>query len=194
MILSFLVNILTAPFLEGVQAIFNQHLAPIVVKLLILAFLAGFILLVGVLGRSFFSDYFFTHIDAVVHRIPIISTIYKAITEVVHTLFDDENTGFTSVVLAPYPSNQTMSIGFVTRESLPQETDPQYVNLVSVFVPAALNPSIGFMLFYPKEDLIYLDINKEDAIKLIVSCGVMLSDFKTMSPPPSDKNDQGTES
>ena len=84
--------------------------------------------------------------------------------------------------MAPFPTESTYSLGLVSRESPKTCEEAKGSELISVFVPTTPNPTTGFLLMYKKEDLIFIDMKTEDAIKYIVSCGVIV--------PETPKEDQ----
>ncbi|NGX35375.1 MAG: hypothetical protein K1000chlam1_00198, partial [Candidatus Anoxychlamydiales bacterium] len=112
--------------------------------------------------------------DKVLHKIPLVNKVYKTTQEIVKTLFITDKDSFKQVVMAPFPYKGLYSLGLVSRPS--PETCSNAVNeeLISVFVPTTPNPTTGFLLLFKKDDLIYLDMKTEDAIKYIVSCGVIV--------------------
>ena len=127
------------------------------------------------------KDYYFFFgqlSDKILNKIPLINKVYKTTQDIVKTLFITDKNSFKQVVMVPFPYKGTYSIGLVSRDS--PETARQSVNkdLVSVFVPTTPNPTTGFLLLFKREDLILLDMKTEDAVKYIVSCGVILPENK----------------
>jgi len=190
-IVMFFVNILTAPFLGLVNAVFGKlglldssfffvsgtQVATIISKILVLITLGAFTLIIGFLARHFFLEYIFKATDILIHKIPVINTIYKAIQEVMNTIFHPESTTFSQVALVPYPYEGTYAIAFIARTGLPEDSDANYHDFISVFVPGTPNPTVGFNLLFKKEQLIFLDIPVNEALKLVISCGVMNMNF-----------------
>ena len=117
--------------------------------------------------------------DYLIHRIPVISSIYKVSQDVVTTIFGSKTNSFKQVVMVPFPSKETYSMGLVTREDM--EGIRPDGNAVAVFVPTTPNPTSGFLMLYKPEDLIYLDMRVEDAFKYIISCGVILTPFSVIN-------------
>lgn len=190
LILRFFVNLLTEPFLGIVRSIFayyhintsflflsKDQAEVILSRFLILITLFLMVLLIGFIVRHFFVKGFLDLMDNLLHRVPIVNKIYKAIQEVMHTLFVHEGPAFSTVVLVPFPHNKTYSVGLITKEALPPGSDKEHLDLVSVFVPGTPNPTMGFMLLFRREQLIFVDMKVEDALKFIISCGVMYSGF-----------------
>lgn len=186
LILLFLINLLTTPFL-GLAHWILSHFTPlhsdqmelILSRLFILAALVLLTFLMGLFGRFVLTHYFIRTGDYIFHQIPIVNKVYKAIQDVVRTLFkEDETPRFSKVVLVPFPFKDSKALGFVLNEKLPSDSDEAYRDMVSVFVPATPNPTMGFNLLYKRVDLNYIDMGVEEALKAIVSCGVMLNENK----------------
>src|SRR5690606_33837205 len=106
-------------FLSGTQIVY------IISKILILLFLFLITLLIGFFIQHLFASYFFQAFDKLIHKIPIVNKIYQSLQEVMHTLFGEEKTTFSQVALVPYPHENTYSIGFVTKDSLPEGSDKE---------------------------------------------------------------------
>ena len=131
-----------------------------------------FITIVGGLSLSFLGRKFLQIIDDLFKRIPILRTIYSAIGQMTETFTQKKNnSNKKSVVLIEYPRKGTWAVGFATKENKGKIKNKLKRDLVNVFVPTTPNPTSGFLLMYPKEDLIYLDMTFEEASKFIVSAG-----------------------
>ena len=131
-----------------------------------------FITIVGGLSLSFLGRKFLQIIDDLFKRIPILRTIYSAIGQMTETFTQKKDKkNKKSVVLIEYPRKGTWAVGFATKENKGKIKNKLNRDLVNVFVPTTPNPTSGFLLMYPKEDLIYLDMTFEEASKFIVSAG-----------------------
>ena len=129
-----------------------------------------FITVVGGLSLSFLGKKFLQLIDDLFKRIPILRTIYSAIGQMTDS-FRNQEGNKKSVVLIEYPRKGTWAVGFSTKENTGEIKSKTGKELVNVFVPTTPNPTSGFLLMFPKEDLIYLDMDFEEASKFIVSAG-----------------------
>ena len=129
-----------------------------------------FITIVGGLSLSFIGKKFLQLIDDLFKRIPILRTIYSAIGQMTDS-FRNQEENKKSVVLIEYPRKGSWAVGFATKENTGEIKDKTKINLVNVFVPTTPNPTSGFLLMIPKDDLIYLDMTFEEASKFIVSAG-----------------------
>jgi len=130
----------------------------------------AFITIVGGLSLSFLGKKFLQLVDDLFKRIPILRTIYSAIGQMTDSFRNQEGSK-KSVVLLEYPRKGSWAVGFATKENAGEIKLKTNKDLVNVFVPTTPNPTSGFLLMIPKEDLIYLDMNFEDASKFIVSAG-----------------------
>jgi len=128
------------------------------------------ITLIGGLSLSFFGKKILQIINTLFKRIPILRTIYSAITHMASTFTNSEDKKKT-VVLVEYPRKGTWAVGFATKENSGEIKNKTKQDLINVFVPTTPNPTSGFLLMFPKEDVIYLDISFEEASKFIVSAG-----------------------
>jgi uncharacterized membrane protein len=179
-ILSILINMLTYPFVGLVEAILPLHtltevgrgLTLFASKIAIVLLLLLVTFLVGYWAQHFFVQSLLQLNDYIFHRIPFVNRIYKATQDVFTTLFSPEHTHFSQVVLVPFPHSEARCIGLVTKPSTDQK--------VSVFVVGTPNPTMGFMLLYDREQVIFTDISVEEAFKFLLSCGVIPGPFKKM--------------
>jgi len=129
-----------------------------------------FITIVGYLSLSFLGKKFLQLVDNLFKRIPILKTIYSAIGQMTESFTQKKNSK-KSVVLVEYPRRDTWAVGFATKDNKGEMKNKTSRDLVNVFVPTTPNPTSGFLLMFPKEDVIYLDISFEEASKFIVSAG-----------------------
>ena len=129
-----------------------------------------FITLIGGLSLSFLGKKFLQIIDELFKRIPILRTIYSAIGQMTDT-FAKQDDNKRSVVLVQYPRKDSWAVGFATRENKGEIVNKTNKRLINVFVPTTPNPTSGFLLMFPIEDVIYLEMSFEEASKFIVSAG-----------------------
>ena len=129
-----------------------------------------FITLIGYLSLSFIGKKILQLFNDLLKRIPILRTIYSAIGQMAETLAPKRKSR-KSVVLVEYPRKGSWAVGFATKDNKGEISKRTNQKLVNVFVPTTPNPTSGFLLMFPKEDIIYLDMNFEEASKFIVSAG-----------------------
>ena len=139
----------------------------------VIVFLA-FTALVGWLTKNFFGRQIVRVGEGFVARMPIIRSIYNALKQISETILSQSATSFKHACLIEYPRKDLWAIAFVstdTKGEIPAKSGtPQ---MVSVFLPTTPNPTSGFLLFVPKEDVIYLDMTVEEAAKLVISAGLV---------------------
>ena len=129
-----------------------------------------FITIIGSLSLSFIGKKILKIFNDILKRIPILRTIYSAIGQMTETLAPKKGSK-KSVVLIEYPRKGSWAVGFATRDNEGEISKKTNSNLVNVFVPTTPNPTSGFLLMFPKEEVIYLDMTFEEASKFIVSAG-----------------------
>ena len=128
------------------------------------------ITLIGWLSLSFIGKSLLNLFNNVLKKIPILRTIYSALGQMTET-FTKTDKEKKNVVLVEYPRKGSWAVGFATRENSGEISEKTKKNLINVFVPTTPNPTSGFLLMFPKEDVIYLDLTFEEASKFIVSAG-----------------------
>jgi len=129
-----------------------------------------FITLIGSLSLSFIGKKILQIFNDLLKKIPILRTIYSAIGQMAETLAPKRKSK-KSVVLVEYPRKGSWAVGFATKDNKGEISKKTNKNLVNVFVPTTPNPTSGFLLMYPKEEIIYLDMSFEEASKFIISAG-----------------------
>ncbi len=133
-----------------------------------------FITVVGGLSLSFFGKKILKLIDDLFKRIPLLRTIYSAISQMTET-FSNKDNDKKSVVLVEYPRKGVWAVGFATRENTTEMATKTNKKLINVFIPTTPNPTSGFLLMFPMDEIIYLNMTFEEASKFIVSAGTSSS-------------------
>jgi len=128
------------------------------------------ITIVGGLSLSFLGKRILKLIDDLFKRIPFLRTIYSAILQMTET-FSKKDDDKKSVVLIEYPRKGVWAVGFATKKNTGIMAEKTNQKLINVFVPTTPNPTSGFLLMFPIDDVIYLDMTFEEASKFIVSAG-----------------------
>ena len=160
------------------QEILQQHtgfhipgigLLVVFIGLTLIGFLAA-----GLLGR------FVVRVgENLLNRMPIIRSVYGALKQIFETVLRSSSRSFREVALIEYPRRGIWAIGFITTKTTGEVRSEIKEEVVNVFLPTTPNPTSGFLLFVPRKDLIILDMGVEEAIKMIVSAGIVT--------PPSRK-------
>ena len=130
-----------------------------------------FITLIGGLSLSFIGKKILQLFNDLLKRIPILRTIYSAIGQLTETLAPQSKSQKKSVVLIEYPRKGIWAVGFATKDNQGEISKKTATELVNVFVPTTPNPTSGFLLMIPKNELKYLDMTFEEASRFIVSAG-----------------------
>ncbi len=124
----------------------------------------------GLLGRSLIRS-----AERFVNRMPVVRSIYSGVKQIAETVFSQADRSFEKARIVQYPRKGIWAVGFISTpakgEIRARVNDAQ--NLLSVFVPTTPNPTSGFLLFFPAEDVIELDMSIEDAAKLVISAGLV---------------------
>ena len=129
-----------------------------------------FIIFVGFISLSYLGKKFLNIIDFLFKKIPLLGTFWSAIKQMSQS-FKESGSKSKSVVLVQYPRKDVWAVGFATKENTGEITSKTGRQLINVFVPTTPNPTSGFLLMFPKEDVIYLNMTFEEASKFIVSAG-----------------------
>lgn len=135
----------------------------------------------GIIGRSMIS-----FAEGLVDRMPVVRSVYSGIKQISETVFAQSERSFDKACLVQYPRRGIWAVGFIstTAKGEVSERAETAGPLISVFVPTTPNPTSGFLLFFPKEDVIELDMTVEDAAKLVISAGLVYPNGKDPTRPP----------
>ena len=128
------------------------------------------ITIIGWISLSFIGKRLFNLFESLLNKIPIIRTIYSAVEQLIET-FTKSKSDKKTVVLIEYPRKGVYAVGFATKENTGEIKNKAGKELINVFVPTTPNPTSGFLLMFPKDEVIYLDLSFEEASKFIVSAG-----------------------
>jgi len=137
-----------------------------------------FITIIGGLSLSFIGKRILKFVNDLFKRIPILRTIYSAIGQMTESLAPKRGSKKKSVVLIEYPRKGSWAVGFATKDNKGEISKKTNTNLVNVFVPTTPNPTSGFLLMFPKNEVIYLDMSFEEASRFIVSAGTSETKIK----------------
>ena len=129
-----------------------------------------FITIIGGLSLSFIGRKILQIFNDLLKKIPILRTIYSAIGQMTEA-FTRKRGKRRSVVLIEYPRKGSWAVGFATKENKGEIRKKVDRDLINVFIPTTPNPTSGFLLMFPKDEVIYLDMSFEEASKFIVSAG-----------------------
>ena len=111
--------------------------------------------------------------DKALRKFPLVRHVYPAVKQITAFLFASQQQAFKKVVLVEYPRRGIWSIGFITNESFQEVKQKTKQDLLNIFIPSSPGPLTGFFTLIPRKEVILLDIAVEDAIKLLVSGGLL---------------------
>jgi uncharacterized membrane protein len=137
----------------------------------------GMILLTGLLATNFIGEKLVRWWNALLSRIPVVNSVYKAVKQVSDTLFAPNGNAFRKALLVQYPREGSWTIAFLTGTPGGDIKNHLDGNYVSVYVPTTPNPTSGFFLMMPAKDVVELEMSVDEALKYIISMGVV-------APPP----------
>tara|TARA_Y100000052_G_scaffold25935_1_gene30147 strand:+ start:46117 stop:46875 length:759 start_codon:yes stop_codon:yes gene_type:complete len=120
--------------------------------------------------------------EKIAERVPILSTLYTPLRQLVEIFSDKESSSFKEVVLVEYPKEGTWAVGFLTSPSKGEIATKLGEKFMGIFVPTTPNPTSGFLIYVPENKVIHLDMTVEDGAKLIVSAGVVLPKDQQVNP------------
>ena len=138
------------------------------------------ITLIGALAAGFLGRWIIRLGESLLNRMPVVRTIYGASKQILETIISSQSDAFREVVLVEYPRKELWVIGFVTGGTKGEVRRLVDRDMVNVFVPTTPNPTSGFLLFCPRSEVIFMQMSVEEAVKLVVSGGIV-------TPPDAGK-------
>lgn len=137
-------------------------------------FAIALVFLTGMLVTNFIGTWFLNLWESLLARIPLVRSIYMGVKQVLSSLFSSSSESFRKVVLVEYPRKDVWTIAFQTGSGFTRPDDPQKEELLTVFVPTTPNPTAGFLLMVPRAQVVELKMTIDEALKYIISLGVVL--------------------
>ncbi len=134
------------------------------------------LLVTGMLAANLFGRRLVEFWEAILNRIPLVRSIYNSVKQISTTILDSNGKSFRKVVMLQYPRKGIWSIGFLTNEDVSTDIEGLNEDLVAVFVPTTPNPTSGFIIMAPRDDITELDMSVEEGFKFIISMGVIIPD------------------
>ena len=128
----------------------------------------------GLIAANYFGKRFVEFWESLLERIPLVRNIYSAVKRFAEIILSDSSQSFSRVLLIEYPRKGLYSLSFQTSQNLGEIQEKIGNDVVCVFVPTTPNPTSGLILMVPEEDVIELDMNVEDALKMVISLGVVV--------------------
>ena len=157
--------------------------------------LAG--LVVGVLALTllgFFSNYvlgkfFINSAEKLLGRVPFVSTVYRTVKQIVDTFGKQNRAVFNQVVMIEYPRRDCYAIGFLTNDAEGETEEATGRKLTNVFIPTTPNPTSGFLLLLPRDEVIKLEMTVGEGMKLIISGGAVIPKYKAKKLKDENEKD-----
>jgi uncharacterized membrane protein len=165
------------------------HAVGIIISILVMLII---IFITGVLVANLFGRKIVQAWESLLGRIPLVRTIYHSAKQVFDTLFSSGGKSFRKVLMIEYPRKGLYTLCFMTGSSVGEVQHRTGGEVVTVFVPTTPNPTSGFILLVPKTDVVELDMSVDEALKLIISLGVVEPRWKN-GPIPPPATDSGAE-
>ena len=134
------------------------------------------LLLTGMLAANLLGRELVLLWEKTLNRIPVVRSIYNAVKQISFTLLSSKGRSFRKVVMAEYPRKGIWSIGFLSNDGVDMDVSNLDKEMLAVFLPTTPNPTSGFILLFPREDVIELDMSVEEGFKFIISIGVVVPD------------------
>ena len=134
-----------------------------------------FTVLVGWVAKGLIGRSLILFAESLVNRMPVVRSIYSGVKQIAETVFAQSERSFEKACLVEYPRKGIWAIGFISTEARGEINDKARAQgeMLRVFVPTTPNPTSGFLLYFPREDVIELDMTIEDAAKLVISAGLV---------------------
>ncbi len=157
----------------------NMPVAQFGLEVLSIIFVLLLIILFGYGSRFFVGRWILNSFEHLLDRVPFINTVYRTVKQIVDTFSQQQRAVFQEVVLVEYPRKQSYVIGFLTSEAKGETQAVTGEKIVNVFIPTTPNPTSGFLLMLPEEDITHLKMSVADGMKLIISGGAVVPDHES---------------
>ncbi len=146
-----------------------------------------FTMVVGFVGKGLFGRTMLRISENLVDRMPVVRSIYNGVKQIAETVFSQRDTSFDKACLIEYPRRGIWAIAFISINAKGEvyEKLSDGTEVATVFLPTTPNPTSGFLLFLPRNDIKELDMSVEDAAKLVISAGLVYPNTKDPSLPVS---------
>lgn len=151
-----------------------------------------FTIFIGWVGKGLIGRSLIRWAESLVNRMPVVRSIYSGIKQISETVFAQSERSFETACLIQYPRKGIWAIGFISTTAKGEIAKRAETTgaLVSVFLPTTPNPTSGFLLFLPKEDIIELKMSVEEAAKLVISAGLVYPNGKDPTVPPEGNEER----
>jgi uncharacterized membrane protein len=136
------------------------------------------LLLTGVVVKNLFGGRMVSGLESLVRRVPVIGPVYSGAKTFSETVLTDKGSSFKQVVMVEFPRKGAFSIGFITSEDLEEVQAKTAQDVTCVFVPTTPNPTTGFIILVPRNEVVRLDMTVDDAFKMLLTLGVVVPKWR----------------
>lgn len=143
------------------------------------------VLLTGALVANFLGRKLIAMGESVLERIPLVRSVYSAVKQVIETFVSQDSRSFRKVVMVEYPRKNCWSLAFLAGDPVGEVQDKTAQKVITVFVPTAPNPTSGFVIMVPEEEVISLDMSVEEGFRMVISLGVVTPKSQVAKPVPA---------
>jgi uncharacterized membrane protein len=155
------------------EAIFGHYVPGVGIALSLLLLFGT-----GLIARNLFGKRIVTSIEDMVRRIPVVGAVYGGAKSFSETVLTDKGKSFKQVVMVEFPRKGIFSIGFITSHELEEVQAKTEQDVTCVFVPTTPNPTTGFIVLVPKDEVVLLDMTVDEAFKMLLTLGVVVPTWK----------------
>lgn len=145
------------------------------------------VLITGALAANFVGRRIVGLGEALLNRIPLVRSVYSGVKSLVETVLGDSGTSFRKVLLIEYPRREIWTLAFQTGEPIGEIQQRTARDVLTVFVPTTPNPTSGYIVLVPKDDVIELDMSVEDGLRMVISLGVVTPEQVAQLPRAGDQ-------
>jgi uncharacterized membrane protein len=136
------------------------------------------LILTGLVMKNLFGVQIVAGLESLVRRIPVVGAIYSGAKTFSETVLTDKGRSFKQVVMVEFPRKGVYSIGFITSHELEEAQHKTEQVVTCVFVPTTPNPTTGFIILVPRDEVVYMDMTVDDAFKMLLTLGVVVPKWK----------------
>ncbi|MDT8370633.1 MAG: DUF502 domain-containing protein [Gammaproteobacteria bacterium] len=168
--------VLLLPYAYQPDTVLGFHIPGLGVLLAVVLVLATGMIVANLLGRRIVAGW-----ESLLARIPLVRNLYAGIKQIMEAVLATDGKSFRKVLLIEYPRRGVWSLAFMTSDKLGEVQDKTGARVISVFIPTTPNPTSGFVLMVPEQEAIELDMTVEEGLKMIISMGVVVPEWKKRS-------------
>lgn len=169
-----------APIFEHLDATLpNSGAGKIMLDIVATLVVIILITILGAVSKFFFARWIINISELAINKIPGVGLVYRTVKQIVDTFSKQNKAVFQAVALVEFPRKGMYAVGFITSKAQGEVQDKTGEVVVNVFVPTTPNPTSGFLVMIPENDITYLDMSVGDAMKLIISGGAVVPQYKS---------------